>query len=245
MKKEIENILVLGDSLCKGVVLDEQRKKYRFINDCFVNLVQNNIKPCLYNASKFGTTVLYGRQVLEHNLEKHSPDVVFLEYGGNDCDYEWDEIAKNPYFDHIPKTPLDVFESTLKEMIGLVKDAAAIPVVMTLPPLNALNYFNWFTKGDTEKGGNILKWLEDVWRIYWWQERYSSAVMSLAEECGAYCIDVRHAFLKKLDFRKFICEDGIHPNPSGHALIASEIMSYIKNFAEQLIAVKSPLPAMV
>jgi acyl-CoA thioesterase-1 len=245
MKKEIENILVLGDSLGKGVVLDEAKKKYRFTDDCFVNLVQKSIRPCLYNASKFGTTVCYGRQVLERNLEKHRPDLVFIEYGGNDCDYEWDEIAKNPYFDHIPKTPLDLFERTLREIFGIVKDAGAIPVAMTLPPLNALNYFKWFTKGDAEKGCNILKWLEDVWRIYWWQERYSSAVMAVSEECGARCIDVRHAFLKKIDFRKFICEDGIHPNPSGHALIASEILAYIRNFAGYMLAANTPVPATV
>lgn len=245
MEKEINNILVVGDSLCKGVVYDEQRRKYYFLRDCFVNLIQQSIKPVLYNAAKFGATVINGYQALVRNLDRQKPDVVFIEFGGNDCDYQWDEIAKNPYFDHIPNTSLDVFESTMKKMITDVKESGAIPVVMTLPPLNALNYFQWFTKGDTEKGRNILKWLDDVWRIYWWQERYSSAVAAIAEETGAHIIDIRHAFLKKLDFRKFMCVDGIHPNPSGHALIASEILSYIKNFASSIIAVPALSPATV
>lgn len=245
MDKEINSILIVGDSLCKGVVYDEQRKKYYFLHDSFVNLIQKSIKPVLHNAAKFGATVLNGYQTLLRSLEKNKPDLVFIEFGGNDCDYDWDEIAKNPYYDHIPKTPLDVFENTLKEMITVVKDSGAVPVVMTLPPLNALNYFNWFTKGDTEKGKNILKWLDDVWRIYWWQERYSSSVMAIAEECGANCIDIRHAFLNKLDFRKLMCVDGIHPNPSGHVLIASEILAYIKTFADSLIRMPALSPATV
>ena len=109
MTKEINNILVLGDSLSKGVVLDESRLKYYFENDCFVNRVQQSIRPSLLNASKFGSTISHGRQLLERNLQKHRPDVVFVEFGGNDCDYVWDEIAKNPFYDHIPKTPVKRF----------------------------------------------------------------------------------------------------------------------------------------
>jgi lysophospholipase L1-like esterase len=234
----------MGDSLCKGVVLDEDRRKYYFANDCFVNRVQQSIRPSLYNASKFGSTIAYGRQNLEKNLQKHQPDVVFVEFGGNDCDYAWDEIAKNPFYDHIPHTPLNEFEQIMQQMIDTIQDANALPVLMTLPPLNALNFFKWFTNGDAEKGKNILKWLDDVWRIYWWQERYSSAIKAIAEQQELHCIDVRQAFLKKLDFRKFICLDGIHPNILGHELIASEILKYITDRAKELLCVPQPLPAL-
>lgn len=245
MGKDINNILVLGDSLSKGVVLDEKRLKYYFENECFVNRVQQSIKPSLFNASKFGSTVSLGNQILQKNLMKHKPDVVFIEFGGNDCDYAWDEIAKNPFYNHIPNTPLTDFEQILHQMIDTILDAHAVPVLMTLPPLNALNYFKWFTKGDMEKGKNILKWLDDVWRIYWWQERYSSAVKTIAEERKAHCIDIRQAFLKKLDFRKFVCLDGIHPNIPGHELIASEILKYIANKAKELLVIPEFTPALV
>ncbi len=241
MTKEINNILVLGDSLSKGVVLDESRRKYYFENDCFVNRVQQSIRPSLYNVSKFGSTIAHGRQTLERNLQKHRPDVVFVEFGGNDCDYVWDEIAKNPFYDHIPKTPLNDFEDILHQMIDIILDAKALPVLMTLPPLNALNYFRWFTQGDTEKGKNILKWLDDVWRIYWWQERYSSAVKTIADARALHCIDIRQAFLRKLYYLKFGCLDGIHPHISGQELSASEIIKYIQTRARELIRVPGPV----
>jgi len=245
MKKEINTILVLGDSLSKGVVLDEKRLKYYFENKCFVNRVQQSIKPSLFNVSKFGSTVSLGNQILEKNLNKHKPDVVFIEFGGNDCDYAWDEIAKNPFYNHIPNTPLIEFEQILHCMIDTALDAHAVPVLMTLPPLNALNYFKWFTRGDTEKGKNILKWLDDVWRIYWWQERYSSAVKTIAEERNAHCIDIRQAFLKKLDFRKFVCLDGIHPNIFGHEFIALEILKYIAGKAKEMLALPALTPVLI
>ena len=25
-----------------------------------------------------------------------NPDLVLIEYGGNDCDYKWDEVARRP-----------------------------------------------------------------------------------------------------------------------------------------------------
>ncbi len=237
--QKLENILVLGDSLSKGVVLDEDKKRYTFLDDCFVNIVQNSIKSKLHNCAKFGSTVEYGRKILEKKLEKYQPDIVFVEFGGNDCDFLWDEIAKEPHRDHQPKTLLGTFEKTLSDIITTVKRAMSTPIVMTLPPLNAKSYFNHFTQGGKQKGEEILKWLDDIWRIYWWQERYSAMVKYVAEKLQIRCIDVRQAFLSKFDFaddfRNYICSDGIHPNANGHQVIANEILAFIKQNASHIL----------
>ena len=103
---------------------------------------------------------------------------------------------------------------------------------MTLPPLNAVGYFNWFTKGSKEKGDQILKWLEDVSKIYWWHERYSVANRSVADAYGVPVADARRYFLEMPDYRAYICSDGIHPNKNGHQLITSSILDCFNKNAE-------------
>lgn len=238
----MKKILVVGDSLSKGVTLDENKKKYVLLKDCFFNLIAENINAQMYNASRFGSTVTEGQKQLEGKLEKVDPDIVVLEFGGNDCDFAWDDIASDPTYDHIPKTPLDIFERSLNGMIDLIKEKGKKPVLATLPPLYADSYFKWFTNNDKEKGVNILKWLKDVWHIYWWHERYSNCIQYIARERGINCIDIRREFLKYKDFSEYICSDGIHPNEKGHRLIFEAVINYIKEYASYLLPSPSPGP---
>lgn len=230
-----KKILVVGDSLSKGVVFDEEKKKYTLLKDCFFNLLADSLDAEMYNASRFGSTVTEGQKQLESKMHKYDPDIVVIEFGGNDCDFAWDDIAKNPLYDHIPKTPLDNFESKINEMVDYVEDNHKTAVLTTLPPLYADNYFKWFTGCDNEKGLRILKWLKDVWRIYWWQERYSNCLAYIAKKRNLPCIDVRRAFLKDREFNQYICADGIHPNKEGHRLIFESVLSFVKDQASYLL----------
>ena len=172
--------------------------------------------------------MIQGKKQLVTKFDKYDPDIVVIEFGGNDCDFLWDDIAQDPSLDHIPKTPLDIFEKNIRAMIDFVVARGKKPVLTTLPPLYADHYFKWFTNNDREKGLRVLKWLKDVWHIYWWHERYSNCVQYIAEERSVNCIDVRRAFLKRKDFNEYVCLDGIHPNRAGHKLIFEEVLNYIK-----------------
>jgi len=224
-----KTILVVGDSLCKGVSLNEEKKRYFFLKNSFANNLKDALDANIVNMAKFGTTVEHGSKMLKQRLDKYRPDIVLIEYGGNDCDFDWKAVADHPEKDHEPKTPIDQFESYLISMIETVIDFGATPVLMTLPPLNATNYFKWFTQGNKEMGDRVLAWLEDVTRIYWWHERYSLRVNSVATKYKTPIIDVRSYFLRTPDFRKYVCLDGIHPNERGHKLITSGILDYIKS----------------
>ena len=237
-----KKILVVGDSLCKGVVLDEQKKKYTLLKDCFINLLARQIDAQLINLSHFGATAPQGQRMLEANMEKYDPDIVVIEFGGNDCDFAWDEVARDPLKDHVPKTPLDDFEQRIDAMVDYVQKNGRKPVLTTLPPLWADNYFKWFTGCDEEKGFNILKWLKDVWHIYWWQERYSNCLQFLSRKRGVSCIDVRREFLKQKDFSRFVCSDGIHPNPDGHQLIFEAVLAFIRDQAAGLLLPQDAAP---
>lgn len=232
MKEPIESILVVGDSLSRGVVYNEDKHRYCFLKDSYINLMGEILMPQVYNTAKFGTTVRYGQKVLAEELSKRNPDVVLIEFGGNDCDFDWEEIARHPDDAHDPKTPLREFETRLTQTVQLVRGAGKIPLLMNLPPLNAPDYFAWFTQGDAKKGGEILKWLGDVGKIYWWHERYSATIGRVARRTGTKLIDVRGEFLAEEDFRRYLCVDGIHPNERGHRLIAKAVRDFARRYAE-------------
>jgi lysophospholipase L1-like esterase len=236
------NVLVSGDSISRGIVYDEEKGKYSVSDRGYVALVQRKLKGIVYNASRFGNTIVRGAGRLEREVEKDRPDAVLIEYGGNDCDFAWDEVAAAPDSVHEPQTDLSLFEETLAGAIEELKGEGIVPVLMSLPPLNADSYLKWVSKQDPDAERNILRWLGSVSKIYWWQERYSAAVVSVAERTKTLWIDVRGAFLRRADFQSLICKDGIHPNEAGHELIARTIVDFVSaNFsyllADDLLAV--------
>ncbi|NLG89108.1 MAG: SGNH/GDSL hydrolase family protein [Clostridiaceae bacterium] len=228
-------ILVSGDSISKGVIYDESKNKYSILQDNYVDLLRNKLNGIIYNTSRFGNTIIKGIQKLKDSIFKHKPDIVLIEYGGNDCDFNWDEISKDPFADHAPHTGFEKFEKTLFDTVSFIKEKGITPVLMSLPPLNADRYLDWISKNNPIVKTNILKWLGSVTKIYWWQERYNSVIVRIAEETKTLWIDIRSAFLRFPDFSELLCIDGIHPNRNGHAVIAEEIISFVKSDYRHLL----------
>jgi lysophospholipase L1-like esterase len=227
--KDYYNFVVYGDSISKGVVYDEVKERYVVLKENFVNLVGNNLKAAIHNRGKFGNNIIRGQEKLEKDVLKRDPDILLIEFGGNDCDYDWQAIANNPEGEFSPKTDLELFSKTLNNIIDYCRKLNILPMLMTLPPLDSKRYFKWVSKKDRKAEKNILKWLGDVNRIYYWQEQYSKKVAEVAKENDVELIDVREAFLKEKEYSKFLCIDGIHPNKEGHKLIAKKVMDYFNN----------------
>lgn len=235
LEKDSYNFVLYGDSISKGVVYDESREKYVVLEESFPNLLQNRLKGVIHNAARFGNTILRAAGKLQNDVLKKKPDIVIIEFGGNDCDFKWEEIADNPQGNHLPNTDFNIFQKSLKSLIELFNSTGIVPVLMTIPPLDADRYFRWISKNSAAVGGKILEWLGSVSKIYWWQERYNSAILNIAQETRTRWIDVRSAFLRQPDFRQFLCIDGIHPNEKGHRLIAEKIMNYISSEYKYLL----------
>jgi acyl-CoA thioesterase I len=221
--------MISGDSISKGVVLDEIRDKYVVLEDNYVALLQDKLKGAVRNTARFGNTLLKGVSYLKRDVQQEKPDIVLIEYGGNDCDFNWNEIADDPDAHHTPKTDFNVFERMLTETIEYLRSKQITPVLMNLPPLNADKYFKWVSRNNPVAETNILKWLGSVTKIYWWQERYNSTIVKVAEATKTRYIDVRGAFLEHPDFTKFICKDGIHPNQDGHRIISDKVLEFIQS----------------
>lgn len=183
----------------------------------------------IHNSSMFGSTISKGIKMLQRSIERGlSCEVVLIEYGGNDCDYPWADIAEDPTGEFSPNTPLEVFVATLQKMVETLRAKNILPVLMTLPPIDSMRYLNHICRNGLDKEA-ILSWLKgDAQAIARFQELYSLKINSVAKETETALIDVRSAFLQRRDYASLICEDGIHPNREGHLLIASSFSEYLE-----------------
>ncbi|HCR44522.1 MAG TPA: hypothetical protein DIV41_08060 [Ruminococcaceae bacterium] len=225
------SICMIGDSISKGVVFDSMMNKYTLLKDNFVNMFKGRTNVSVKNYSLFGCTVTKGLEIFgRHKDEVKNYDYTVLEFGGNDCDFNWAEVSAQPDKAHLPKTPVDDFERKYQSLIAKIKECGGHPVVLSLPPIDAKRYFAWISKNLNPK--NILRWLGDIGYIYRWHEMYNLATCRLANECGVPFIDISSAFLEKPDYSSLICEDGIHPNKAGHELICKTIYRTINRYQE-------------
>lgn len=220
-----------GDSITKGIIYDDEKSKYATLKENFTSILGDKMKGPVYNAGKFGNTIIRGARKMYNDVIKKSPDIVLIEFGGNDCDYKWDDIAKYPDMDYNPNTDIFTFRETLSEMIDTLKINHILPVLLTLPPLDPLKYFKWITKEDSFAEQNILHWLGTKETLFNWHSSYNKIITEVANETGTMLIDVRAEFTKHSDYSQFLCKDGIHPNMGGQSLIATVILKYInENF---------------
>ncbi|NLL46355.1 MAG: SGNH/GDSL hydrolase family protein [Clostridiales bacterium] len=229
------SLCLFGDSVAKGVVLDNVKNKYIFLKDSFANAFAAATGVAVDNFAKFGCTIVKGLEIASKRADMLKDyDFVVLEFGGNDCNFNWAEIAKAPDAQHLPATPLDEFEASYRSLIEGIRSKGARPLMFNLPPIDSKRFFDWVSKGLNAE--NILKWLGDVEHIYRWHRGYNDAVCRIAEETGTPLIDIRSSFLNLTDYREFICEDGMHPNLKGHKLIFETIRRYAATMAPEIMA---------
>jgi len=218
---------VWGDSLFQGVVLDDVAGRYRVLKENAVALCSQALKATIENFSKFGNTVIRGKQRLMSQLEKGKTcDIAVLEFGGNDCDMPWEAISAEPDAEHLPKVPLKQFSAHIQDIIKTLASRGIVPLLTTLPPLDHERYLSWICRRGLSRD-NILRFLGDSHRIYWHHERYSLEISRLARENECGVVDVRSAFLDYCGYKDLLCADGIHPNDKGQMLIREAFMEFV------------------
>lgn len=239
MKTGVYKVCGFGDSVMKGIVVDKENSpidgiKYKISNKGFAARCRETLDIEVENFARFGGMVTHGLKFVNRYAERiKNADYVLFEYGGNDCDFNWEEISKRPNDIHFPNVPIDVFSEKYKEIIETVKSLGGRPVLLTLPILDPERYFRFFSKG--LNGDNILKWLHgSLLNIDRWHERYNMEVLRLGVITHTPVIDITSVFLERRNYSDYLCEDGIHPNEAGHKLIEDAIISYLKK--ENMIA---------
>lgn len=226
MKKT--RIAALGDSLTKGVILNE-KNRYSVADRSFMDIISDELDLRVDNYGKFGSTVSFGNSVIErHAADITDSDYTFIEYGGNDCDFDWLKIADAPHGEHLARTPLKTFTEELAALIGKIRNLGSVPVIISLPPILSDTYFSFFSRSMTEEQkDNVKEWLGgDVSIISRWHESYNRALFQVANQTQVQILDVTTPFdTHRGDLAALYCQDGIHPNEQGHKLIAETIIN--------------------
>lgn len=224
----ITNIQLFGDSILKGIQINPINKRYYTKNDIDTQMLSERYALCFQNDSRFGCTVTKGEKILTSKMESglHC-DAVIMDFGGNDCDYKWNEIAENPEGSFQPNTPLLDFMIEYRIIIQKLKAKGIVPILTTLPPLEPQRFFDWWCQNLNKD--NILKWLGSITAIYSQQEKYSRHVEQLAKEENVSLVDIRGAFLDHGHIGTLMCEDGTHPNSKGQEIITEAFSNFFDN----------------
>jgi lysophospholipase L1-like esterase len=224
-----KRIALFGDSILKGIQTNPQNKRFHIDNHIDYDLIEKKHSLEILNYAKFGNTVTKGFSSISKRLSNNTLlcDAIIMDFGGNDCDYDWKAISEAPDEIHLPRTPIDVFINTYKMIIAKLNENGIRPILTTLPPLEPQKFFDWFCGGLNKEA--VLDWLGSINTIYRTQENYSRAVEKIAAETNTPIIDIRGAFLRHKRADKFICDDGTHPNTEGQKLISGALMEFIDN----------------
>jgi len=106
-------VYLFGDSVARGIVLDETGS-YAPIKESFASMVAEKLGIDIVNKARFGCTIGKGLELVRRffgkdEFPKTPGTIALMEFGGNDCDFRWDEISRNPEGIHVPATPLADF----------------------------------------------------------------------------------------------------------------------------------------
>lgn len=220
-------ICTFGDSIMKGVVSSEKnidgKPLYRVSDNNFINRLGRQFGISVKNFACFGSTTTQGvKHIDRHKEDVAEADCIMLEYGGNDCDYNWKEVSENPYVTHIPKNPVDIFVSQYSALIQKIRSNNGNPVIMSMPLIDPDRFFEYLSAGLNRD--NILAWLGGrTMHLYQWHEMYNVELFKMARRLQVPIIDITTPFLEFRNYSDFLCDDGIHPNEKGHALIAEAV----------------------
>ena len=218
--------IIFGDSIMKGTVYEGGR--YR---SCYTEVFlpqMEGLDIALDNRSRFGYTAERGLGLIKKAIAAgEKPDYALVEYGGNDCNYDWPDVAAHPEQDHDPVVLVDEFRANMAAIVQMLREAGIRPIFTTLPPIDEVKYLACIDHNGASAAG-VMQWLGDVRRIYRTQERYSGLVRTIADELDVPCVDPRERFLDRGDPRALNADDGIHLSEAGYRLFYGALIEQVR-----------------
>lgn len=208
---------IYGDSILKGVLLVDGRYT---VNHEWEQRFTQKYDMQLRNQAHFGCTLEKGVSRMENDLNrgKKPGDYAVIGFGGNDCDFNWAEVAADPDGVHVCHVPPERFSALYSQAIAMVRQAGAEPVLVTPPPIDPERYLTHICREGLDRDA-ILHWLGDVSAIYRWQEYYARMAEAIALREKTVLVDLRGPILSRRRLDGLLCGDGIHPSREGQQII--------------------------
>lgn len=201
-------VVALGDSITLGA--RPARGDYPAVarGETFVAIIEHRLASEGYEADVINAGVPSNRTDqgvtrLDSDVLAHDPDAVLIMFGTNDSCHDPGESG--------PRLPLEEYEANLRRIVLRIRDAGAVPILMTPPALGTM----WSVERHpvyAEEGRNAPLII------------YSEAVRRVAGEERVPLVD---HFRKWHDMgdpeRDSLLPDGCHPNGEGHDVLAGSI----------------------
>ena len=233
------NLYIFGDSILRGVIWDEAAGRYRFSKALDMSSACAPLQ--VMNRAKFGCTIDKGISIVRDTLKrKESMKYAIVEYGGNDCDLDWQAVSDRPDLFHDGKTPLPEFGRLLRTFAREARMRGLRPVLVLPPPLFSARYFEWVSRGRDREA--ILRYLGDVEHIGRWHALYVEAIRQAAADTDSPVLDFYTPFLRAMNFPELMCLDGIHPSAAGQKLMAETALNTLARRTVSVCADKKTAP---
>lgn len=222
-------IICFGDSITRGISYLHGR--FRIQKDNYPALLQQwitKIRPDIqvFNKGVFNDNSHLLILRLEKDVLSLKPDLVLIEIGGNDCNFRWEEVAQQPHKVHEPIVPLDQYLQNIKNMVQRIKKAGALPILLSLLPLEPARYYRYLAEC---YGETIAHWIAMCGGIEHWHSMYNRSLKQLIRRLSLFSIDIRSDFKQQGDLSQLLSDDGIHPSPLGYRAMAQSIWKGLKD----------------
>ncbi|WP_100488205.1 SGNH/GDSL hydrolase family protein [Sporolactobacillus pectinivorans] len=217
-------IVCFGDSVTRGITF--VRGRFKIIRDNYPVLLQRLLgdQDEVLNKGVFNDNSDLLVERLDKDVLQLHPDLVLINIGGNDCNFRWDQVAQLPEEEHVPIVPLNRYLSNIKQIVRQISASGAVPVVLSLLPLDPARYYHSLMEHYSHSIGH---WISCCGGIEHWHGMYNRSLKEMVHSSGIPSLDIRSAFKSKGDFSDLINEDGLHPTAKGYAVLAEIVFSAI------------------
>ena len=172
------------------------------------------IEARVINAGVGGSNTRDALQRLDSDVLAHDPDIVTIMFGLNDAAMV-DGGPDGPIARTEPRVPLDEYRANLAEIVRRIKAAGAKPILCTVTPISRdYVYSHMGAYGEVDD-------------MNYRNRDYCQAAREVASEAGIRLVDVFAAWLARDDWRELL-GDGMHANPTGHALTADLLFDTVR-----------------
>jgi lysophospholipase L1-like esterase len=223
-------ITLFGDSIGKGITTDNGRIER--LQGGAVELFEKDYGVSVDNRSVYGQSLkrLCQRGLIDkyiNEIDSAKQNVVVLELGGNDADFNWKTVAEDPTLNHDSNTSIKEFGYLYGETVKKLAKAGVKVVACTIVPIDSERFFNKVIGSLADKSRVLEFFKGDFNTIHRHQEEFNNEILKKAYTQGAKVIDLRRSFLHTNDFKGLMCQDGIHPNGKGHEQMYCAIKEFL------------------
>lgn len=192
-------------------------------------LVASKFKFSLTNLSYYGQTLAkfcnkgFIRKVID-NKKPEMRNLVVINLGSNDADYNWTDVGLNKNSSHGPRTLPADFKQYYTDLVNELRENGFEVMACSLLPIVSKQYFDNILNYMSDKK-ILMKLLDgDKNNLMVRQEIFNDIILDVSQKMSVPVLDLRNMMLRQPRWQKLYCYDGIHLTEKGQKFMAKEVI---------------------